>query len=129
MQAHANDLRSEIKNDWNAIFGDQPVAADEGLDRLVHGIVADWRQVPLRKELRLLCEYAEAISRSTQNASEMKVRELIDVGWSEKALLEAVQVTSYFNYINRMAEGLGIEPETEMPTWGRAPDGDKGGTL
>ena len=28
---------------------------------------------------------------------------------------DAVQVISYFNYINRVADGLGTDPEPEMP--------------
>ena len=33
------------------------------------------------------------------------------VEFSDKEISEAVQVISYFNYINRVADGLGLEPE------------------
>jgi alkylhydroperoxidase family enzyme len=33
---------------------------------------------------------------------------------SDRDILDAVQVISYFNYINRVADALGIEPEAEM---------------
>ncbi len=36
-------------------------------------------------------------------------------GLSDRAILDAVQVISYFNYINRVADGLGVDPEPEMP--------------
>jgi alkylhydroperoxidase family enzyme len=35
-------------------------------------------------------------------------------GLSDRDILDAVQVISYFNYINRVADALGIEPEPEM---------------
>jgi len=34
---------------------------------------------------------------------------------TDRDILDAVQVISYFNYINRVADALGIEPEPEMP--------------
>ncbi len=35
-------------------------------------------------------------------------------GLSDPDILDAVEVISYFNYINRVADGLGIDPE---PDW------------
>jgi alkylhydroperoxidase family enzyme len=34
-------------------------------------------------------------------------------GWRDAAIHDAIQVVSYFNYINRIAEGVGIEDEPE----------------
>ena len=34
-------------------------------------------------------------------------------GWSDAAISDAIQVTSYFNYINRVADAVGIEDEPE----------------
>jgi alkylhydroperoxidase family enzyme len=36
-------------------------------------------------------------------------------GWSDPAIHDAIQVVSYFNYINRVAEGVGVEDEPEWP--------------
>jgi len=41
-------------------------------------------------------------------------------GFSDAAIHDAVQVVSYFNYINRVADGLGIDLEEEMPPHGDA---------
>jgi alkylhydroperoxidase family enzyme len=35
-------------------------------------------------------------------------------GLSDRDVLDAVEVVGYFNYINRIADALGIEPEPEM---------------
>jgi len=35
-------------------------------------------------------------------------------GLSDRDILDAVEVISYFNYINRIADALGIDPEPEM---------------
>jgi hypothetical protein len=34
-------------------------------------------------------------------------------GWNDAAIHDTIQVVSYFNYINRIAEGVGIESEPE----------------
>jgi uncharacterized protein YciW len=39
------------------------------------------------------------------------VQRLRDVGWNDRAIHDAAQVVAYFNYINRVADGLGIDPE------------------
>jgi alkylhydroperoxidase family enzyme len=36
-------------------------------------------------------------------------------GWSDAAIHDAIQVIAYFNYINRVADAVGIEDE---PEWG-----------
>jgi hypothetical protein len=35
-------------------------------------------------------------------------------GLSDADILDAVEVISYFNYINRVADALGVDPEPEM---------------
>jgi alkylhydroperoxidase family enzyme len=35
-------------------------------------------------------------------------------GFSQSAISDAAQVISYFNYINRIADGLGVDLEPEM---------------
>ena len=39
-------------------------------------------------------------------------------GWSDAAIHDAIQVIAYFNYINRVADAVGIddEPEWMAPT-------------
>jgi alkylhydroperoxidase family enzyme len=37
-------------------------------------------------------------------------------GWTDVAISDAIQVISYFNYVNRVAEAVGIEDE---PDWER----------
>ncbi len=34
-------------------------------------------------------------------------------GLDDAAVHDAIQVIAYFNYINRVAEGVGVEPEPE----------------
>ncbi len=53
----------------------------------------------------------------TRNAAALRpadVETLRLQGLTDRDILDAVQVISYFNYINRVADALGTDPEPEM---------------
>jgi len=39
-------------------------------------------------------------------------------GFGDRAILDATQVIAYFNYINRMADALGVDDESDFRAWG-----------
>lgn len=46
--------------------------------------------------------------------SEGDVQTLREVGLTEAEILEVVEIASWFNYINRVADGLGVEIEDDF---------------
>ena len=40
-------------------------------------------------------------------------------GFDDRAIHDAAQVVGYFNYVTRVADGLGIEPEDFIRPWGQ----------
>jgi alkylhydroperoxidase family enzyme len=46
--------------------------------------------------------------------NETRIEALRAEGWSDRAIHDAIQVIAYFNYINRVADAVGIEDE---PDW------------
>lgn len=46
---------------------------------------------------------------------ETDVAGLRAVGFDDRAIHDAAAVTAYFNYINRVADSLGVDLEPEMP--------------
>ena len=42
------------------------------------------------------------------------VEHLRDAGWSDESIHLGTQIIAYFNYINRVADGLGIDEEPWM---------------
>ncbi|NUM39997.1 MAG: hypothetical protein HUU52_12845 [Armatimonadetes bacterium] len=59
--------------------------------------------------------YAEKLTLSPGSIAEIDVARLKAAGWSDRAISDIVQVVGYFNYINRVADGLGVELEDDMP--------------
>lgn len=75
----------------------------------------DWRTAALSPEDQALCVYAIKLTRTPQSMSEADVIALRDAGFDDVQIHDAIQVTSYFNYINRIADGVNVELEPEMP--------------
>jgi len=87
----------------------------------VNAIVQDWRTADITAAERALLEYAEKITAQPQALCRADIDVLRSAGWSDRAIHDAVQVISYFNYINRVADALGIAPEPDMPHWVEPP--------
>jgi len=91
-------------------------AGDDFVERLAH----DWRTAGLEGANVALCEYAEALSTTPAAMGAEGVERLRAAGFDDRAIHDATQVISYFNYINRIADGLGVDPETWIRAWGDA---------
>ena len=83
---------------------------------LVEAVKHDWRTAPLTPLDRLLCEYAEKLTRAPADCGRTDVEALRAAGLDDRAIHDAVQVIAYFNYINRVAEALGTDPEDFYPS-------------
>lgn len=66
-----------------------------------------------------LCEYAAKLTRDQQGMSRADLEHLRGVGFDDRGIHDATQVIGFFNYITRIADGLGVEPEEFIEEWGR----------
>ena len=67
-----------------------------------------------------LCAYAEKLTFSPAAMNEADIDGLRDAGLDDIAIHDATQVIGYFNYINRVADALGVERETFIRPWGES---------
>jgi uncharacterized peroxidase-related enzyme len=81
----------------------------------VQQLRSDYTKAHLDRKDQLLCEYAHnlTVAPSNQNLHREGVRMMKESGWSERAILDANLITSYFNFVNRIVMGLGVEPPDE----------------
>ena len=77
-------------------------------------MVFDYREMDLPPADRVLCDYAVKLTLSPGETGEADLDSLRQEGFDDEALTIAVQVIGYFNYINRIADGLGVDPEEWM---------------
>ena len=68
----------------------------------------DFRAVPMSSQDRVMLEYVEQITRdATRISPEHHVR-LREVGFDDRGILQITLIASWFNYINRVADALGV---------------------
>ena len=72
-------------------------------------IAHDYRSAGLDQKDLAMLEYAEKITLYPSQASETDVGRLRQAGWSDEEVLDIAAVTSYRNFITRMADALGVE--------------------
>lgn len=78
---------------------------------LIEQLKKDFRTADLDKKDRAMLEYAAKLTLEPWNMSEKDVAELREKGFSDEAILDICQVTGYFAFVNRLADGLGVELE------------------
>ena len=73
----------------------------------------DYQQAGLDPRVRALCDLAVKMTREPASVGAKDIEGLRRLGWSDAGIHDAIQVVSYFNYINRVADAVGIEDEPE----------------
>jgi len=68
--------------------------------------------------VRALCDYAVKLTAIPSSVGLEDADRLRAHGWDDAAIHDAIQVIGYFNYINRIADAVGIDDE---PEWADEP--------
>jgi uncharacterized peroxidase-related enzyme len=89
---------------------------------LVDRIAIDWETSGLDEATLALVRFAAKLTRHPAQVSDDDVQVLRYEGFDDAGISSCVQVVSYFNYINRVAEGLGIDHEDWIDEVGRIKD-------
>ncbi len=72
-------------------------------------IAHDFRSAGLEKKDVAMLEYAEKMTLKPSEINEKDVQQLREVGWTDTEILDIAALTSYRNFITRMADALGVE--------------------
>jgi uncharacterized peroxidase-related enzyme len=96
--AHAENLRVEA----------------EEIDLADFLVVHSWQQAALSPAELALCAWADKLTLTPGAMTADDIQGLRDAGWSDLEIHDAAQVVAYFNYVNRLADGLGVDLENDM---------------
>jgi uncharacterized peroxidase-related enzyme len=78
---------------------------------LVQQLIEDWRSAPLNESDLEMLAYVEKLTLRPWDMVEADVASLREAGFSDAAVLDINQVTGYYAFVNRLADGLGVELE------------------
>lgn len=78
-------------------------------------IAEDWRTAGLEPRRAAMLAYVEKLTRTPNRMTRGDVESLRDVGFEDRDVLEIAEVTAYYAYVNRIADGLGVALEDTPP--------------
>lgn len=84
-------------------------------DELLAAVETDWRTAPLSPARQAMLAFAVKLTHEPGAMSGDDAGELRRVGFSDRDILDIVEVTAYYAYANRIADGLGISTEDWIP--------------
>ena len=73
----------------------------------------DYRKADLTPREQALCDFAVKLTHLAAEVDEDDIAALRARGLSDGDISDAIQVIGYFNYVTRVADGVGIEDEPE----------------
>lgn len=94
MHHHGRGLRRLIKN-----------------DELVDAVERDWRTADLSDQRTAMLTFAVKLTATPGEMSDSDTDALCTAGFSDRDILDIVEVVAYYAYANRIADGLGIQVE------------------
>ncbi len=81
---------------------------------MVEAIKTDYRTAKLDEATRAVLDFVVKLTRTPGEMKSSDLDALRQHGLSDLAIHDIVQVAAYFNYINRIADGLCVDLEPEM---------------
>lgn len=69
---------------------------------------ADYQTAPITEQERVMLDYVVQITRDATRISPADHDRLRSVGFDDQGILQITLIASWFNYINRVADALGV---------------------
>ena len=77
-------------------------------EELVEAIRTDFRTAPIEPRDRVMLEYVEELTRDATRVTPEHHERLRAAGFDDVGILQITLIASWFNYINRVADALGV---------------------
>jgi uncharacterized peroxidase-related enzyme len=75
---------------------------------LVSALQEDYRTAPISEQERVMLDYVAQLTRDATRISRADHARLREVGFDDRGILQITLIASWFNYINRVADALGV---------------------
>lgn len=80
-------------------------------EEFVKALQADYKTAPITEPERLMLDYVVQLTKDATRISERDHAGLRSAGFDDQAILQITLIASWFNYINRVADALGVGRE------------------
>ncbi len=87
---------------------------ESGDHSLVRHLKTDPDEAPLGAQDRAMIDFALKLTRAPDTVKREDLEFLQQYGFSEENVIDIVLITCVFNFMNRLADGLGVELDPQM---------------
>jgi uncharacterized peroxidase-related enzyme len=77
-------------------------------EAFVKALVEDYEHAPLAPQDRVMLDYVTQITKDATKVTPAHHKRLREAGFDDVAILQITLIASWFNYINRVADALGV---------------------
>jgi uncharacterized peroxidase-related enzyme len=77
-------------------------------DELVKALQDDYKTAPISAQDRAMLDYVAQLTRDATGIFRKDHERLRSVGFDDRGILQITLIASWFNYINRVADALGV---------------------
>jgi uncharacterized peroxidase-related enzyme len=78
---------------------------------MVEALEKDYKTAPISEQDRVMLDYVVQVTKDATRISPADHERLRAVGFDDKGILQITLIASWFNYINRVADALGVGRE------------------
>ena len=78
---------------------------------LVEALEKDYTTAPISGEDRIMLDYVVKLTRDATKVWKDDMEKLRNAGFDDRGILQITLIASWFNYINRVADSLGVGRE------------------
>ncbi|MHC4995462.1 MAG: carboxymuconolactone decarboxylase family protein [Planctomycetota bacterium] len=80
---------------------------------LIKQLIADLDAAPIEENFKAVLRYVRKLTEEPSRIVPSDAEALYEAGWDDRGVYEAVMTCALFNFMNRMVDGLGVNPEDE----------------
>jgi uncharacterized peroxidase-related enzyme len=80
-------------------------------DEMVQALRLDYRTAPINEQDRVMLDYVVKLTKDATRCSPEDHTKLRAVGFDDKGILQITLIAAWFNYINKVADSLGVGRE------------------
>ena len=88
-----------------------------GNEALARAVAKDYREADLPARDRVLLDYAVALTCEPAERKLEDIERVREYGFDDVAILKATEITAYFNAVNRIVSGLGVDHDPGATPW------------
>ena len=77
-------------------------------EAFVKALVEDYEHAPLTPQDRVMLDYVGVLTKDATRVTPSHHKLLRDAGFDDRGILQITLIASWFNYINRVADALGV---------------------